>query len=103
MDLGDIKLSHPSPVAGIVSEQDAASPRVGNAQRDVVALGIAAAAIIMFIGAGGSVLPQVLSAWTHGTRAPDTILVNALLLNVALIIFGWRRCRDLTQIGRAHV
>ena len=97
MDLGDIKLSHPSPVAGIVSQQDAASPRVGNAQRDVVALGIAAAAIIMFIGAGGSVLPKVLSAWTHGTRAPDTMLVNALLLNVALIIFGWRRYRDLTR------
>ena len=97
MDLGDIKLSHPSPIAGIVSEQDTDSPRVGNAQRDVVALGIAAAAIIMFVGAGGRVLPQVLNAWAQGTRAPDAILVNALLLNVALIIFGWRRYRDLTR------
>ncbi len=97
MDLGDIKLSHPSPAAGIASEQGAASPRVGNAQRDVVALGIAIAAIIMFVGAGGSVLPQVLRAWTQGGQAPDAALVNALLLNVALIIFGWRRYRDLTR------
>ena len=97
MDLGDIKLSHPSTVAGITSGQDAGSTRVGNAQRDVVALGIAAAAIIMFVGAGGNVLPQILSAWTQGTRAPDAILVNALLLNVALILFGWRRYRDLTR------
>ena len=97
MDSGDIRLSDSSPVAGIVAGQDAGSPRVGKAQRDVVALGIAAAAIIMFVGAGGRVLPQVLSAWSHGTRAPDAILVNALLLNVALIIFGWRRYRDLTR------
>ena len=42
MNLGDIKLSHPSPVAGIVSEQDAASPRGGSdTQRDDIALRIA--------------------------------------------------------------
>ena len=97
MDLGDIELSHPSPAAGMVAVPDASSPRVGNAQRDVVALGIASAAIIMFVGAGGSVLPQVVRAWTEGARAPDAMLVNALLLNVALIIFGWRRYRDLTR------
>ena len=103
MNLGDIKLSHPSPVAGTVAEPGAASRRVGasvrvgKAQRDIVALGIAAAAIIMFVGAGGSVLPQVVRAWTVGARAPDAMLVNALLLNVALIIFGWRRYRDLTR------
>ena len=98
MDLGDIELSHPSPTAaGIAAVPGAGSPRVGKAQRDVVALGIAAAAIIMFVGAGGSVLPQVVRAWTVGARAPDAMLVNALLLNVALIIFGWRRYRDLTR------
>ena len=97
MDLGEIKLTHPSPAAGLVAGRDTGSPRVGKAQRDVVALGIAAAAIIMFVGAGGSVLPQVVRAWTQGARAPDAMLVNALLLNVALIIFGWRRYRDLTR------
>ncbi|MFN6936710.1 MAG: putative bifunctional diguanylate cyclase/phosphodiesterase, partial [Tsuneonella sp.] len=29
--------------------------------------------------------------------APDPILVNALLLNIALVIFGWRRYAELTQ------
>ena len=97
MDLGNFELSHPSPVVGLTAVPDASSPRVGKAQRDVVALGIAAAAIIMFVGAGGSVLPQVVRAWTVGAQAPDAMLVNALLLNVALIIFGWRRYSDLTR------
>ena len=97
MDLGEIKLSHPSPAVGLVAGRDTGSPRVGKAQRDVLALGIAAAAIIMFVGAGSNVLPQVVRAWTQGARAPDAMLVNALLLNVALIIFGWRRYRDLTR------
>ena len=97
MDLGDIELSHPSPAAGLVAGPATGSLRVGKAQRDIVALGIAAAAIIMFVGAGGSVLPQVVRAWTEGARAPDAMLVNALLLNVALVIFGWRRYRDLTR------
>jgi diguanylate cyclase (GGDEF)-like protein len=97
MDLGDIKVSHPSTAAGTANGQGVGAPRVGNAQRDVVALGIAAAAIIMFVGAGGSVMPQVVRAWTQGGRAPDAMLVNALLLNIALIIFGWRRYNDLTR------
>ena len=97
MDLGNIEGSNPSSVAGLAAGPETASPSIGNAQRDFVALGIAAAAIIMFVGAGGSVLPQVLRVWTQGGRAPDAMLVNALLLNVALIIFGWRRYSDLTR------
>ena len=97
MDLGNIEGANPSSAAGFAAGPESASPRVGNAQRDFVALGIAAAAIIMFVGAGGSVLPQVLRVWTQGGSGPDTIMVNALLLNVALIIFGWRRYKDLTR------
>jgi len=67
-----------------------------NSRRDVVALGIATAAIIMFVGTGSAVLPQVVRKLTTGTGGqPDVILVNALLLNIALIIFGWRRYREL--------
>ncbi|MBA4044814.1 MAG: GGDEF-domain containing protein [Erythrobacter sp.] len=66
------------------------------ADRDVIALGIAVAAIILLVGTGGSVLPQALAAvFSHGSK-PDLVLVNALLLNIALIIFGWRRYRELT-------
>ena len=65
------------------------------ADRDIVALGIAAAAIIMFLGTGGSVLPQMARSWMGVGHGPDHMLVNALLLNIALIIFGWRRYNEL--------
>jgi diguanylate cyclase (GGDEF)-like protein len=67
------------------------------AERDFVALGIAVAAIIMFLGTGGTVLPQILRTTMGAGSAPDRMLVNALLLNVALIIFGWRRYADLKK------
>jgi diguanylate cyclase (GGDEF)-like protein len=68
-----------------------------NAERDVIALGIAAAAIIMLVGTGGSVVPQVMNALIGNGARPDLLLANALLLNIALIIFGWRRYRELTR------
>ena len=70
---------------------------IRTAERDLIALGIAAAAVLMFIATGSSVLPSVLRSIFAGGNAPDHLLVNALLLNVALIIFGWRRYRELTS------
>ncbi len=64
-------------------------------ERDIIALGIATASIILLIGTGGSVMPQVMNVLTGTGGAPNAILVNALLLNIALIIFGWRRYREL--------
>jgi diguanylate cyclase (GGDEF)-like protein len=72
------------------------TPPAGNAQRDFVALGIATAAIIMFVGTGGEVVPQMARAFSGLDAQPDTMLVNAMLLNIALVIFGWRRYRELT-------
>lgn len=65
------------------------------AKRDIVALGIAIAAILMFIGTGGSVLPEVVRSFSGIGMGPDRLLTNALLLNIALVIFGWRRYREL--------
>nr|WP_298930034.1 EAL domain-containing protein [uncultured Erythrobacter sp.] len=62
----------------------------------MIALGIATAAIIMFVGTGGTVLPSVIDAIFSNGSGPDKLLVNAMLLNIALIIFGWRRYRQLT-------
>lgn len=67
------------------------------AERDIIALGTAVAAVILLIGTGGSVLPQTFDALLGQGRRPDVLLVNALLLNIALIIFGWRRYRELTR------
>jgi len=70
---------------------------IQTAERDLVTLGIAVAAILLFIATGGSVLPKVLRSVFAGGSTPDLLLVNALLLNIALIIFGWRRYRELTN------
>ncbi|NYH96884.1 putative bifunctional diguanylate cyclase/phosphodiesterase [Novosphingobium marinum] len=70
---------------------------IGDAERDIIALGIAIAAIIMFVGTGGAVVPDVIRSLSGVGLGPDQVLVNALLLNIALIIFGWRRYRQLTQ------
>lgn len=65
------------------------------AGRDFVALGISASAILMFVGIGSSVLPEIFKNWAGVGSGPDLMLVNALLLNIALIIFGWRRYSEL--------
>ena len=66
-------------------------------ERDVLALGIAFAAIILFVGTGGKVLPQLVLAWRGLASQPDILVTNALLLNVALILFGWSRYKVLQK------
>jgi diguanylate cyclase (GGDEF)-like protein len=78
-------------------DQSSKLARIGNAERDIVALGIAVAALILFVGTGGKVVPQVVNAWMWGGAAPDIALTNAVLLNIALLIFGWRRYTDLQR------
>ena len=78
----------------------AETTRLGRAERDLVTLGIAIAAIMLFVATGGQVLPDVVRALSGHGSGPDHLLANALVLNVALIIFGWRRYRELTlEIG----
>ena len=76
---------------------EADSPRLGRSNRDIVTLGIASAAIVMFVGTGGSVLPRIVRQLAGDGAGPDRLLTNALLLNIALVIFGWRRYRDLAE------
>lgn len=49
----------------------------------------------MFVSTGAKVLPTAFASLIGLTSAPDPWLTNALILNVALLIFGWRRYRDL--------
>ena len=65
-------------------------------QRDLLTLGVAIAAIVLFVGTGGSVMTWVIQFWSGNGPRPDVLLTNAMLLNVALIIFGWRRHKALT-------
>ena len=72
-----------------------AGRKVAIRDRDFVTLGIAFAAIILFIGTAGVVLPNLLSAWKGIAAAPEMALTNALLLNIALILLGWHRYKAL--------
>ncbi|MBA4051207.1 MAG: GGDEF-domain containing protein [Erythrobacter sp.] len=79
-----------------MTEHEPENP-LGAAERDIIALGIATASIILLVGTGGTVMPQVMDVLTGTGGAPNVIIVNALLLNIALVIFGWRRYRELTR------
>ncbi len=85
------------------SKQDQGGPngdkpaQLRRADRDLIALGIVTAAIIMFVGSGGSALPAAFRSLTGNGTAPDPMLTNTVLLNIALVIFGWRRYRELTS------
>ena len=70
---------------------------LGAAERDVVALGIAVAAILLFIGNGGQALSAAYAAAAGFGLGPNLLLTNTLLLNIALVIFGWRRYADLSH------
>jgi diguanylate cyclase (GGDEF)-like protein len=67
------------------------------AERDVFALGIAVAAMLLLVATGRAVLPSAVRSLLGDSTAPDRVLVSALLLNIALIICGWRRYRELTR------
>ncbi|MBH5322884.1 EAL domain-containing protein [Erythrobacter sp. JGD-13] len=40
-------------------------------------------------------MPQIVRSWMGTGAPPDMLLTNAVLLNIALLIFGWRRYKDL--------
>jgi diguanylate cyclase (GGDEF)-like protein len=52
------------------------------------------AAILLFVGLGSQVLPPALGL---SRLPPDGTLKLAFILNIAIILFGWRRSKDLRQ------
>ncbi|MFC3580605.1 putative bifunctional diguanylate cyclase/phosphodiesterase [Sphingomonas hylomeconis] len=66
-------------------------------RRDLITGAITVAAILLFVGTGSAVLSAALRNYLGGGEGPDQPLVIALLLNVALILFGWRRHRELAD------
>lgn len=76
---------------GKVKNQHAVSAR-----RDVVTGGIVIVAILMFVGTGSTVITEAIKSLSGYGGGSDNMLVSAFLLNIALILFGWRRYRDLT-------
>ncbi|MFC0589046.1 putative bifunctional diguanylate cyclase/phosphodiesterase [Novosphingobium aquiterrae] len=66
-----------------------------SASRDLLTLGTVFAALMLFISTGGTVLSRTIASITGHGLGPDNLPATALLLNIALIVFGWRRYRDL--------
>jgi diguanylate cyclase (GGDEF)-like protein len=88
----------------LISEREISRPSPGGLLArlqaepyDGVTLGIAAAAILLFLGTGGTVLPELVRYWRGLGAEPDAILANALVLNIAVILFGWSRYKALSR------
>ncbi|AQR72594.1 bifunctional diguanylate cyclase/phosphodiesterase [Sphingomonas sp. LM7] len=58
---------------------------------------ISVAAILLFVGIGSAVLSKSLQYYLQGGEPVSQPLVIALLLNVALILLGWRRHASLSR------
>jgi diguanylate cyclase (GGDEF)-like protein len=71
--------------------------RSEGARRDIIAGGIVVAAILLFVGTGSNVMQAAVRALIGIGGGPDRALATALVLNVALILFGWRRHAALSQ------
>ena len=77
------------------SDHSAENGPLGSARRDLLMLGVVVAAMIMFVGTSGPAMRQIVQSWLYGGEAPGMALTNAVLLNIALLIFGWRRYNQL--------
>ncbi|WP_188055520.1 putative bifunctional diguanylate cyclase/phosphodiesterase [Sphingosinithalassobacter sp. CS137] len=66
-------------------------------QSELLTGAISVAAILLFVGTGSQVLSTTLQHYFQGGATADRTLVIALLLNVALILFGWRRHQALSE------
>lgn len=71
--------------------------RSEGAKRDIIAGGIVVAAILLFVGTGSNVMQAAVRALIGIGGGPDRALATALVLNIALILFGWRRYKDLNR------
>jgi diguanylate cyclase (GGDEF)-like protein len=69
--------------------------RSTRARRDIFTGGILLSAALLFIGTGSSVLGAVINTLSGLGGGPDRTLAAALILNIALMLFGWRRYSDL--------
>lgn len=79
-----------------LDHEDTVQMQPAAGRQDVITGAISVAAILMFVGIGSSVLSTSLQYYFKGGAPADRTLVVALLLNVALILFGWRRHRALS-------
>ena len=66
-------------------------------QQDLLTGGILFAAALLFVFNGSEAIGQVIAAFAGLGAGVEEVLTIAVLLNVALILFGYRRYRDLQK------
>lgn len=85
-----------------MSELNVNRSRTANARNDIITGGIVLAALVMFVGTGSQAVSNIIDTLTGVGGGADRTLSVALLLNVALILFGYRRYRDLSKEVSEH-
>jgi diguanylate cyclase (GGDEF)-like protein len=65
-------------------------------ERHLLLLGVVLCAIVMFVGTGSAALLQSFEGAVRTNGSSHSLVTTALLLNIALIMLGWRRHRRLT-------
>ena len=73
----------------MIEERPPVSPK--QSVTDMVSGGILCAAIILFVGNGVTVANSIIATMSGKGTEADQALYVALILNIALILFGWRR------------
>ncbi len=68
-----------------------------NVRQEIITGAIVFAAILMFVGTGSTLMTDSIKLLNGAGGGPDRVIMTAVLLNIALILFGWRRYRDLTS------
>jgi diguanylate cyclase (GGDEF)-like protein len=80
--------------------QGAKSKAVSIASSHLIATAATFAAILLFVGLGSQIIPAAVA----GVSLPDSAssLKVAFILNIALILYGWRRSKDLRAALNAY-
>ncbi|WP_380781290.1 putative bifunctional diguanylate cyclase/phosphodiesterase [Sphingomonas sp. R86520] len=83
----------------------AATRSLRHISREFMTGAVTGGAVLLFVGTGGTVLLKAMERLNGGHEIVDRTLVAVMLLNVALILFGWFRYRgladELTQLTNA--
>jgi diguanylate cyclase (GGDEF)-like protein len=89
-------------MTGLFSRRLASRPAAGAElrSRHLLATCITLASILLFVGVWSNALPAFLK--DTPLASGEQVLATILLLNIALILFGWRRSKDLKLALLAH-
>src|SRR5207245_6173220 len=85
-------------VEDIVTSARSKSVRIASSH--VITSCATAAAILLFVAIGSKIVPAALG--TAPALNPGNTLSVAFLLNIAIILFGWRRSKDLKEALDAY-